>query len=141
MGEYNFAAENPGIGERIPHLQKRARADANYANRSLITVPPLAIFMGRPFLAVNRVSSETPSDFSTLGHQILRSVRLAFDLRAVFVRLAHDHAAFETSPANDYAPRPGKVIATGVAIDARRTAEFAHPHDGGRIEQPAVFRR
>jgi len=37
------------------------------ANSSLITLPELAIFIGRPFLAVNVVSSETPSDLSTLA--------------------------------------------------------------------------
>lgn len=36
-----------------------------YANSSLITLPPLAIFIGRLFLLVNDFSSETPSAFST----------------------------------------------------------------------------
>lgn len=43
------------------------KAIAAQVNRSLITLPELAIFMGRPFLAVKVVSSEMPSDLSTLA--------------------------------------------------------------------------
>ena len=40
---------------------------AAQVNNSLITLPELAIFIGRPFLAVNVVSREMPSDLSTLA--------------------------------------------------------------------------
>jgi hypothetical protein len=40
---------------------------AAQVNNSLITLPELAIFIGRPFFAVKVVSSEMPSDLSTLA--------------------------------------------------------------------------
>jgi hypothetical protein len=40
---------------------------AGQANNSLITLPEFAIFIGRPFFAVNVVSSEMPSALSTLA--------------------------------------------------------------------------
>ena len=39
----------------------------NYANSSLITLPLLAIFIGRPFLLVNVVSSEMPRALQTVA--------------------------------------------------------------------------
>jgi hypothetical protein len=57
-----------------PHRSRRvedtARTPARRAaqvNKSLITLPELAIFIGRPFLAVKVVSREMPSDLSTLA--------------------------------------------------------------------------
>lgn len=52
------------LPERIRFLPCFREAQAN---NSLITLPALAIFIGRPFLAVNVVSSEMSSDFSTLA--------------------------------------------------------------------------
>jgi len=43
------------------------KPDPNYANSSLITLPLLAIFIGRPLLLVNVVSSEMPSALHTVA--------------------------------------------------------------------------
>ena len=43
------------------------RPKPRQANSSLITLPELAIFIGRPFLAVKVVSSEIPRALSTLA--------------------------------------------------------------------------
>src|SRR5207248_10472168 len=48
----------------------RGRRDAcptDYANSSLITLPLLAIFIGRPLLLVNVVSSEMPRALQTVA--------------------------------------------------------------------------
>ena len=49
-----------GTGRRVASVCGQAKS-------SLMTLPELAIFIGRPFLAVNVVSSETPTALSTLA--------------------------------------------------------------------------
>ena len=50
-----------------PTNTRRPIGVAAQVNSSLITLPELAIFIGRPFLAVKVVSREMPSDLSTLA--------------------------------------------------------------------------
>ena len=100
-------------------------------NSSLITLPLLAIFIGRPFLLVNVVSSEMPSALQTVAITSCEVYGSVSTCGAVFVGLADRDAALDARAADHHAPRPGPVIAAGVAVDARRAAEFAHPDDGG----------
>src|SRR6185369_10114444 len=52
---------------------------------------------------------------------------------------ADDLSAADAAPNEDAGPRGGVMVAAAVAIDPRRAAEFAHPHDERVVEQSALF--
>jgi len=74
MVEANVRRRGMGSPEPGPTPRRQSAASAldgrrppRQANSSLITLPELAIFIGRPFFAVKVVSRETPRDLSTLA--------------------------------------------------------------------------
>src|SRR5262245_25571837 len=61
------------------------------------------------------------------------------DFAAVGAGLADDLAALDTAARQRRTPGVREVIAPLVAVDLRRAAELAHPHDQGRVEQAAFL--
>src|SRR5262249_34882521 len=58
---------------------------------------------------------------------------------ALVIGIADDLAAFDAAAGEHGGPGSAVVIATAIVVDARRSAELAHPDDQGVIEEAAVL--
>src|SRR6516225_8263391 len=84
-----------------------------------------------------RVDSQSPVDG---GEHIAHADRrgAVCDRGTVIIGGADGLAAADGAAANHHRPAAGPVVAAGILIDARRTAEFTHPQDDRILPHAAV---
>src|SRR5580692_10277240 len=80
-----------------------------------------------------------PEDRADGGQEVESGCDAVLNCHPILARLADGLPTLDAAAGNHGAPGVGEVIAASPLVDLRRSAEFAHPDDGGGVEQAAVF--